>query len=1442
VNDFSSRLNTKVSVGKIDYKLFNTIALKDVYIADEQGDTLLYSHVSRAHFRFWKLLSGNFSFKSVSFDGLYGNLKIDKKGHSNLDFIIKELQSNSKKPSNISYQINQFGLHNCTFRFTDQRQSTPSLKGIFNPGKLCFSQINAEIILKKLKKDTLNAEINSLSAVEQSGFTLTNFSTKIAGTSHGVRIPFIDLRLPQSRINLEDISLKVDSLSDLKDFTNKVRIQAHILESNLALSDLKCFVPEFSKTRGVATLSGIINGRVSNLRFQKMEIKYGKTFRLNADLDINGLPNVADAFIYGKINELKVEKYDLQDIVSDFTHRPFLLPNELNQLGLVHYKGNITGFLGNLVVYGNLNTNLGSISTDILLQLENQLRDLKYNGTIKTTNFQLGKLLASKQVGNVSFQLNTQGSKKYEKPLQGIIDAKVPELQYNNYSYRDIQFKGKYDGTGFDGNIDVKDDNITASFKGIIDLTQKLPIYDFNLNLKNTNLYALHLINSYPDANLSFVGKTNMVGNSFDNINGFVRFDSIQFRNAGKVLNVDQLYFASRINGDVTRFIVQSDFVNGSLSGDFNYSSLGQTFSRVIADYLPSLGASKIDSKNHLSNQVNVDLEFQPLTQLFEVFQLPYEMSGVSTLKGKVDDGTHQLVLEANIPSFKSNKLNFENLTFRAENPNKKLQITSRGLLQGQDDTYSLFLHSTAADDQLSTQMGWQNSREITNAGEIQSLMNFKNINGKTDTHLTLLPTQVIIADSVWNIHRCNIDFNSDSTIHVQNFLFDCNRQFIHADGLASSRKTDSLQVEMNDISLSFIFNLLKLKGIHIDGMATGKATLKSILKAPIFEAGIAVKDFTLNFKPIADANIVATWDKVHQHVLGKVIFTDKQQHLVAIGTGFFDPKADSLDFSFDLRKLNVAFLDPYLSSIVQNFKGEGSGNIRMVGPTKKIVFEGDAFIKNGQASVKLLNTSYTFNDSVHLLQKEIVLKNISIYDQERNRATLSGIMAHDGIFKDMKYDVNIRSNNFLALDTHAENNDYFFGKAYANGTVHIFGDEKEANIFVNAVSQPRTKCYIQMGGASKASDNSFITFVNNRVYATQTQLSEPKPESAFDVKVNLQIEVTPNADMELIVDPKAGDMITGNGNGNLRVEFDTFSNIKLYGTYIIDNGYYLFTMQNLFRKEFKIDQGSTISWTGDPFKAQVNIRALYPLTVSLKDLAGNQVSNNMRSTVPVNCVLKLTDNLMKPTIKFDIDLPQSDEGVKQLVKNIVNTDEMMNRQILYLLVFNKFYTPDYMRTNTTNTNFATNEGLSLLTSTASAQINSWLSQMVNNVTVGLDYQQSNQTSSNEYQAQAQILYQPNNRLIVNGNFGYRIDNLSNSTNRFIGDVDLEYLLTESGKLRFKAYNHTVDRYYLGSAKLSQGLGFVYKEDFATVDDLLKYYWHLLSGNKNKKNNETKKK
>lgn len=1431
--ELSIKFKSRVSVGAIEYKLFNTIRLNDLYVEDLEKDTLLCVNQLNANFDFWKLFKGKIIFSSLEINKLHANLKVDTAGKTNLDFVIKAFEKpQSNDSSNVEYRIRKLNINDSYLSYSKQNGLKTRSENIINFDSLRLHDINAEIALDIFTKDTLSANIVSLSLREKSGLVLKNLSSVINGSKLGTNIDFIKIELPHSKINLSKIELQYDSLSDLKHFTQKVKWKAPIDNSTIDLADFSAILPELRNLKEKVNLEGLISGRISSLRFKKMILTYGKSLSLNADLELSGLPNIQETFIYGQINELKADKFVIQDIASGLSKKPVILPKELDQLGKIKYSGNITGFFSNLVAYGNLNTQLGSISTDILLKLENRLMDLKYNGTVKSTNFQLGRLLSEKKLGKVAFNINTNGVKKHNTPIYGTIKAKFDEIVFNNYDYKDIKFDGRYDGSGFDGEINLSDDNIVANFKGVIDLTQKLPIFDFKLRVDKTNLQALNFIDNYPNALLSFSGSTNMVGNSLDNINGYVLFDSITLNNGNKTLNVDQIKFTSRIENNYTNFIINSDFVNGSFKGDFKYSTVGKTINKIVRYYLPSL-AVEINPNQKVENHIDIDLQFENTTAISDVLNLPYQLSGIANVRGTIDERTNKINLSANAPLLKVQSIHLENLTLDIENIQKQLKLTTRAQIADKKTDLRLYLIAVAAKDSVSTQLGWQNAEKVTNAGMIKTITKLSNELGKMKAQMTIQPTQVILSDSIWNISEAKIDLNTDSTIDIHNFRFEKKTQFIHINGKASKSLADSVTVSMNDLDVEYVLKLIKLSGLTISGFASGKASMVRALHQPIFLANLRVVDIALNHTILGDANIKSTWDKENKQLLLDGDVFKKNNDTLVVAKGVFVPRLDSLDLNLDARGLNIHFLNQYFAGVADNVQGEGYGKMKLFGPMKKLGLKGKAYIDKGQATIGMLKTTYYFNDTIKLERNILTAHNLRLYDEERNKGTLNGIIHHDGLFANMTYNATITAKNMLAMNTHSTDNDYFFGKAYATGTVNIYGDTKEANIIIKAISQPKTKCFIQMGGTSSASDNNFINFESPNQTSNKVETKKVTSNN-FNVKVDMQIDVNPDALMELIVDPKGGDIISAKGNGSLRVEFDSFSALKLYGTYVIDVGSYLFTLQTLIRKDFKIDQGSTISWTGNPFEAQVDIRALYSLTASLSDLIDDANLTTSRGSVPVNCVLNLTEDLMKPTIKFEIELPASDESRRQIVNSIINTEEMVNRQIAYLLVLGKFYTPD---NSNNNQNAGLNNFTSFAFSTLSAHMNNWIQKSLNNnnLSFGLDWQKSELQTD---EIKAQLNYQ-NKRVILNGEFGYRNDNLNTSTNasKLIGDFDLEYLLTESGKIRGKFYSHSIDRAQLKEAKTTQGLGIVYKEDFNSVGDMLKYYWEFLTGkNKSKKN------
>lgn len=1422
--ELSRRYDTKVSVGTVRFRFFNSIRMQQLLIEDQSGDTLLHAGAMDADLEFWKLFRKKISITSLTFDRVAVNLKKSPDGVMNYQFLFKK-DSIQNDSSFYELNINRLIIQNSELTYT----GTTRQKGnnTFNPNRLRIENIHTELSVTAFTPDSLDVEVKRLSAREQSGPELRNLTFRARGSHKGVDIQDLEIGLPESHLKIEKIALKAGSLQNILSFSPSLSVSLPLYDAEIALNDLRALLPGFRGSTEKIKINALISGKLSNLKAQNLSIAYGSTVRMKASVEINGLPNLEESFIYAKVDNLQASHTEVQDLIARIQNRPFVLPEEMRRLGLLSYQGNITGFLSNLVAFGIVRTNLGNISSDLSLRFENHLRDLYYNGTLRTGSFELGKFLNSKQLGSIRMVLNTQGSKLGSQDLKGTLTASVDELNFNRYAYSKATLKGEYDGTGFNGNIRVKDSNIDADFTGILDFRNpRLPVFNFDLFVRNTNLHALNLLKNYPDSRLTFHGTTNLTGNNLDNLNGNLQIDDIGFRYLNDSLSANAIYFNSRTSDDYTHIDIRSDFLNGSFSGDFKYSTIGNTFKMVLAQYLPSLAEGN-NNKKYIPNNIHIDLQLENTAEIVKVLRLPYKLGGKATIRGDINESINRVELTAKLDALSTGSRNFENFMLNlANNRQQQLVLTGRTRMYNRkDDLQNIVLTASAFKDQLDARLMWQNNDAVTNAGEVNTRTRLSREDGELAVLSRIIPTEIILSDSIWNLRASEARYRKSEGLSIRNFLFESQSQFIHIDGIASENRSDSLLVTMNDLNLDYVMRLINLKGISIGGLITGDLLLYSLLKEPIYLADVYIEDMSLNNEVLGNGAINTHWNQDLRRLdIQGEITTEKETKVAGLG-GSFTPSADSLDLQIDAQRFPVSFLNRYFEGVASNFNGQAQGNFRIAGPTKELRFMGDLMVSGGQVTIDMLQTTYRFNDRVKLTPYNIELNSLTLYDEERNRARASGAIAHNGSFGDMEYDVRITTDNLMVMNTTSQDDDFFYGKAFASGQARIFGDFSETNIVVNGVSRPKTKCYLSMASSSSVLEGDFIRFEKKQVTpAFETEQKNQRiiqDDNRFNVKTDIQIELTPEAEIEILVDPRAGDKITGRGRGNLRIRFDTFSDVDLFGTVELDQGNYLFTLQTVIRKEFRINRGSTIAWTGDPFEAQVNINGYYPLTASLTDLLepGELQQITSRSTVPVHCLLYLTDDLMSPTIRFGIDLPSSDESVKSRVTNIVNTEEMMNRQILYLLLFHKFFTPDYMRTTAA---VGVNEGLSFATATVSAQINNWIQSTLNTniFSIGVDWQKSN-AESEEFKTQ--ILIQPNNRLVINGNIGYRNDNISE--NKFIGDFDLEYKLVESGKIRFTAYNHTIDRAQLREAKTTQGVGLIYREDFNNMREMFEYYW-----------------
>ena len=687
----------------------------------------------------------------------------------------------------------------------------------------------------------------------------------------------------------------------------------------------------------------------------------------------------------------------------------------------------------------------------------------------------------------------------------------------------------------------------------------------------------------------------------------------------------------------------------------------------------------------------------------------------------------------------------------------------------------------------------------------------------------------------------------------MHDFHFTNQKRFLRIDGTISERPQDTVRLDLQQINIGYVFDIANL-GVNFQGEATGPAYASGVLREPVMTTDLFIHNLGINNGLLGDANIHGEW---HHAIKG--IYLDARIRETDIARthvhGFIYPikPTSSLDLQIEADSTNLKFIHYYMRNITPEFRGRATGNVHFYGKFKALTMEGRVF---GDAAMKVdvLNTTFQVKDSIYITPDGLTFRNNRMYDVHGNQGSMSGSLRYNH-FKNLRYNFDFNVRNMLLMDTRESVDFPFYGTVYATGNASIAGNAADGvNINVAMTTNRNTNFTYIKDNVTSAASNQFIRFVDKTPRRTlqdsvllstyeiaqeEIKQEEQQREVDTDIRLNLIVDATPDATMRIIMDPVAGDYISGRGLGNVRTEFYNKGDVKLFGSYRLNQGIYKFSLQEVIRKDFIIKDGSTITFNGNPADANMDIQANYTVnSASLNDLIPNASDFVNQTNVKVNCVMSLSGQLTSPTIKLDLELPNERDEVEALVRNYIPTDEQMNMQILYLLGIGKFYPSETFGTGQNSDMMS-----SVLSSTLSGQLNNALSSIIdnNNWNVGTNFSTGEKGWTDmefEGMLSGQLL---NNRLLINGNFGYRENPMANTN--FVGDFEAEWLVTRSGEIRLKAYNETNDRYYTRTNLTTQGIGIIFQKDFEKWNELMFWKrWKLfqLKGLRAKKDSEEK--
>lgn len=1384
----AQKFGTEVSVGRINLGFFNRIIIDDVRMLDQKGDSMIYASRLSAKVDLLPLKDGKISVSSAQLFGLRANIyRQNAKSDMNIQFMLDSLASkDTTQHKPLDLRIGSVIIRHGSIAYN--QRDIASAAGVFSPQHIGISNLSAHIALHHLTDNDIHLSIKKIAFTDKSGLQVKNLRFKVNADKHQARLSDFQLELPKSHLLLEDLIATYRTNEKGTLISETLQFEGGIKPSLITLSDVACFAPILRKWNDALYIDTHFSGTSTSARIHQLHFKTQSGSIL---LKANAKASDWNRKLHwlANIETLRVSDEGVEQIAANLGSK-VKIPKEVLRLGNIYYKGVASGKgKSQIGTKGVLRTDAGNVEIDA------HQNGKQLYAKVDTKGINLGKILDNAKLGIIAAHIIAQGTKEHL-----VAKGEIPLFDFNNYRFSNIRLDGSYNKGLIDGLASIADPNINLQVAGKYSIPKKQ--YEAQLNLAHLQPTVLGV------------------------------------KMADNIYTLNDIRVSAKNEGADSYLDLEAPFANIHVKGQYDYGTLVQTMTNMLASKLPTLpGIGK--TSNKARNNFSIEAEIASTEILQRMLGVPLDIQQPLVIDGNISDLDRSVNLTAQLPAFSYNGSDYSGGSLQMNTEGDTLKVDAH-IKTGAAGSTSPTLHvkAAAADNTLMASLGYNNhSKSLPIHGALNAEAQFyKNTNNVSTAHVDIKPSVIHIGEKPWKVHPADITY-SKNHLEIENFEVSHGDQHVAVNGLATPNKEDSIVAQLKDVDVEYILNLVNFHSVDFSGKASGKAIVKSIFNDPDAYAKLDIKDFEFEHGPMGILHANVSFNKELSQIDINAVANEGEEHQTLID-GYVSPKRNYIDLGIEAQGTNMKFMESFCGSFMDDIQARAHGKVNLVGDLSNINLVGDIYA-TGKMHMKQLGTEYSFkNLHAHAIPDDILLNNDTIFDRNHNMALVSGGIHHKHLTR-LSYDLTLKAHNFLGYDTHEFGDNTFYGTVNVTGEVGIHGKSGETIIDIDAEPGPGSIFVYNVASPDAISDKSFIHWHDIAPELTDSLKLQQKDadddiDFSSDMRINFLVNATPNLTLKLMMDPQSGDYITLNGNGVLRANWFNKGSFDMFGNYVVDHGVYKLTIQNVIKKDFEFMPGGTIAFGGNPYNAPLNLQAKYTVNgVPLSDLSiGRSFSSN---NIRVDCLMNITGTPQSPSVDFSMDLPTVNTDAKQMIYSVINSQEEMNQQVLYLLAIGRFYAQTKNNQSSEDADQQSQTSLamqSFLSGTISQQLNTVLSNVVksNNWNFGANISTGDEGFNNaEYEGilSGRLL---NNRLLFNGQFGYR-DN-ANATQSFIGDFDLRYLIFPNGNLAVRMYNQTNDRYFTRNSLNTQGLGLIMKKDFNG--------WRELFGIKKKK--EVKKK
>ncbi len=1407
-DSINEQFGTSINIDRLRVSLITwDTSLRGVYIEDHHQDTLFYiDELSTSILSIRNMANGKLEFGDIEIDRLDFKLKTYKdEGDTNLGIFIEKLDDNQPRAPGTPpfyFSSSDIEIRDSHFRLIDENLEKEE--------SLNFTDLNIDASDFLILGPDVSAEIEALSLDSGRGIALEKMATSFKYTKQQMRFDSLRIETPLSELK-GNLVFDYDR-EDFKDFLNKVHVSADFNESTVALDEVNLLFNEFGSGKTVifsSNLQGVLNDlHVSSLFLQSDNTGISGDFNFR-----NLFSSEAPFYLKAGIRNVTTSYYQLRALLPRILGEA--IPSTFRELGQFTIRGDATITETSIETRVNLDCPIGKSYIDLNLTEIDNIDNASYIGFVSLIDFDLGRFVGNKQLGKASMDLNVEGEGFVSATLNTEVIGEVYSLVYNRYEYRDVNVSGILKDQLFDGSLVSNDENLRFSFKGLADFGSEGNNFNFIASVDYANLKTLNFIE---DSVSIFKGDLSMAisGNSLDNIEGDIKFTKTSYQNVNETYYFEDFKIESKFGPDSVRTIdINSpDIITGYVSGKFKVRELGRLMQN-------SLGSIYTNYKPHqISEGQELSFNFRIYNKIVEVFFPEVEFGPNTFIRGDIvaDEGDFKLTFRSPSIAAYGNELDSIEVRIDNKNPLFNTFISVEDVSTVYYDVKDFSLINTTLNDTLFFRTEFKGGSEYNDSYNLNFYHTF---NEQKKSVIGLKRSDVSFKGNQWVLNREGDQQNKviinntlDSITIEEIVMNNDNREQIRLRGQLADSTYKDLELQFKLVSLNKITPAID--SLRLEGEING--TLNVLQKDDIYlpSCNLDISDFGINGFRLGQLDIGIVGNKdLSDFVVNTQITENDREKFSLIGNIANQGEMPTASLLANFSEFDLAPFSPLGDGVISNIRGKLNGSARITGEINNPDINGLLTLNNAGLGIPYLNVDYAFapNSTVRLTNQSFYFQEIGLRDIAMNtRATIDGSISHT-FFKDWNLDFDLGTENgrFLILNTGFEEEVLYYGTGFVNGTGTIIGPTEALTITFDGSTARGTSLKIPISDVASVGDYSFINFIEKDSVA-QIELERVLQEYE-GLELEFDIVVTPDAEVEIVVDPKTGSSLRGTGEGILLIEINTNGKFNMWGDFVVVTGKYNYKFGGVIDRTFTVQPGGSVVWDGDPLSARLNMEAVYALNANPAPLLDNA---GYSRRIPTEVIVRLTGELEQPAIDFGIEFPGTSSIVKSELQYRLQDPTVEEQNAFFLLAQGTFVNE--------NTGLTSQALVGNAIQTASGLLNQVLGSNNDKFDFGVSYEQG-YLDPNDVQTEDRIgvtvSTQISDKVLFNGRFGVPVGGVSETV--VAGDVEVQVLLNEQGTLRAKIFNreNQIQQFLADRQGYTQGIGLSYEVDFNSFRELL---------------------